>query len=130
MEGAENEKALLGSARVKTPGKIIISGEHSVVYRKPALVMAINLYTYATVRVTKENNGSEKTSLRIVLKQEKSDDLICSHQIDISSYKQAPLLEEQSSKEIKLIEYIVADNFDDLSKILHGQYILEVSIES
>jgi len=38
-------KEVKGIAEVKTPGKIIISGEHSVVYHKPALVMAINLYT-------------------------------------------------------------------------------------
>ena len=45
---------------VQTPGKIILSGEHSVVYGKPALVMAINLYTHASVSV---NRLSEKSTI-------------------------------------------------------------------
>ena len=51
---------VLGTATVKTPGKIIISGEHSVVYYKPALVMAINLYTEAkcTVSLTSPTSTS------------------------------------------------------------------------
>ena len=44
--------SVLGTAQVKTPGKIIISGEHSVVYHKPALVMAINLYTQTRCNVS------------------------------------------------------------------------------
>ena len=41
----------IARALVRTPGKIIISGEHSVVYHKPALVMAINLYTTARLSI-------------------------------------------------------------------------------
>ena len=48
----ETKVSQIGSAKVRTPGKIIISGEHSVVYFKPALVMAINLYTEAICRVS------------------------------------------------------------------------------
>lgn len=51
MEGEKTEK-ILGTASVRTPGKIIISGEHSVVYQKPALVMAINLYTHTKCTVS------------------------------------------------------------------------------
>lgn len=38
------------SLTVRTPAKLILSGEHAVVYGNPALAMAINCYTETTIR--------------------------------------------------------------------------------
>ena len=57
---------MLGKVSVKTPGKIIISGEHSVVYHKPALVMAINLYTSSTV-IVYENFDNDVLGYHIII---------------------------------------------------------------
>src|SRR3990172_3778845 len=40
---------------VSAPGKIIISGEHAVVYGYPALICAVNLYAKVGIEITKGN---------------------------------------------------------------------------
>lgn len=52
----ENNKIL----KIAAPGKIILSGEHAVVYGQPALALAINRYVTATV--TRETKVSKKIS--------------------------------------------------------------------
>lgn len=44
-----HENAKENTIKVLAPGKIILSGEHAVVYGQPALAMAINRYVAATV---------------------------------------------------------------------------------
>ena len=68
---------ILGRASAKAPGKVIISGEHSVVYHYPALVMAVNLYTTAQCTVFE---GQSTEGIKFSIEQEKTGDIICSHQ--------------------------------------------------
>ncbi len=51
----KEEKKQPGTIKISTPGKLILSGEHAVVYGYPALAMAINRYVTATVTVTRES---------------------------------------------------------------------------
>ena len=45
-----------GEIEVKTPGKIILFGEHAVVYGYPAIAGAINLFSFCKIQKTK-NRG-------------------------------------------------------------------------
>ena len=65
------------SIREKSPTKIILIGEHSVVYGKPALVCAINMYCYCEVKLfngemiiveDKENNYRGEYNIKEILK--------------------------------------------------------------
>ena len=49
------EKTLIKSGTCKAPGKLIVSGEHSVVYGKPALVMAVDRHLTANLELSQTN---------------------------------------------------------------------------
>lgn len=51
MSSSSSETSTFLKFTVSAPGKIILNGEHSVVYNKPALAGAIDLRNYVTLTV-------------------------------------------------------------------------------
>lgn len=58
---AELATPVHATTRAQTPAKLIISGEHSVLYNQPALAVAINKYT--TCKISLNSNSDFKFSL-------------------------------------------------------------------
>lgn len=53
----------------KAPGKVILSGEHAVVYGKPALATGIQKYCTVTVKKVKTTPSSQHPALKHLLKE-------------------------------------------------------------
>ena len=54
---SHNDDIELISIQSQAPGKVIISGEHSVVYGKPALCFSIDKYTTCTITLKRSNTN-------------------------------------------------------------------------
>ena len=57
------------SGTASAPGKVIISGEHSVVYGHPVLVMAINKKVSSQFKAKRGENDKATISVSVILEQ-------------------------------------------------------------
>ena len=90
------------SSIIKCPSKLIISGEHSVVYGKPALVIATN--KFLTIKLEVFPNEKE---LNFTIIESGSSQSILDNYIFEKEYEL--LKEENDPKEVKLIQEVFKD---------------------
>ena len=122
----ENTTIIVGTGKVKTSGKIIISGEHSVVYHKPALVMAINLYTQVTCKVTQlimEQGPGLNFSIR---SSSTPEPLICNY----TYRKEQDDTQKTSNKEIAVINELISKEFFSFIESNQNFYKFQLDVES
>jgi mevalonate kinase len=119
MELAYNPRFL--SSIIKCPSKLIISGEHSVVYGKPALVIAINKY----LKIKLEVFPNEKELNFTIIESDKSQSILDNYifQKDYELLKEE--IGEDDPKEVKLIQEV----FKDLKEIRPYLIVATVSSE-
>nr|AMB15001.1 mevalonate kinase [Tripterygium wilfordii] len=51
--------------KARAPGKIILAGEHAVVHGSTAVAASIDLYTYATIRLTSPSESNDMLKLQL-----------------------------------------------------------------
>ena len=67
---SKKDELLRGCA--KAPSKVILFGEHSVVHGTPAIAVALNLRSYADIRVKKSSDNGKVTIFSKTLNKKKT----------------------------------------------------------